>query len=196
MPAFAAEYAPWPTLPINPAPDDVLMMRASTGAPAFDCARQYSLACRVGAKCPLRCTRMTASHSSSAAVNNIRSRRKPALLTSTSSPPNVSSARCTSACAPSQSAMSSPLATASPPAARISSTTACAGPVSCPPPSLLTPRSFTTTRAPFTCERKRVLPPDPAARTRDDDDPTLAEHLGKIALQHPQLHRRLARGHA
>ena len=38
MPPFAAEYAPCPTLPMRPAPDDVLTMRASTGSPAFDCA--------------------------------------------------------------------------------------------------------------------------------------------------------------
>ncbi len=35
MPPLAAEYAPWPTLPMSPAPDDVLTMRASTGSPAL-----------------------------------------------------------------------------------------------------------------------------------------------------------------
>ena len=38
---------------------------------------------------------MTASHSSSVIENSIRSRRMPALLTSTSRPPNVSTASCT-----------------------------------------------------------------------------------------------------
>ena len=44
------------------------------------------------AKWPLRWTRMTASHSSSPQDTNMRSRRNPALLTTTSSRPNVSTA--------------------------------------------------------------------------------------------------------
>ena len=116
MPALAAEYAPWPTLPMSPAPDDVLTMRRVDRRRRPSTApRQYSVAWRVGAKWPFRCTRITASHSSSLVVNTMRSRTKPALLTSTSSPPNVSIAVCTSRRAPSQSAMSSVLATASPP---------------------------------------------------------------------------------
>ena len=64
-------------------------------------------------------------------------------------------------CAPSQSAMSSVFATASPPSASISSTTSCAGPVLPPVPSRATPRSFTTTRA-LAGEAERVLAADAA----------------------------------
>ena len=50
---------------------------------------------------------MTASHSSSVMLKLILSRRIPALLMSTSSPPNVSTAWVTSASAPFQSLQSS-----------------------------------------------------------------------------------------
>ena len=60
---------------------------------------------------------MTASHSSSVMLTSIRSRRMPALLTTTSRPPNVSHGLLDQRSAPSQSATSSPLATASPPPA-------------------------------------------------------------------------------
>ena len=93
------------------------MMRASTSSPAFDRSRQWATAWRVGAKWPFRWTRITASHSSSEVLANMRSRRKPALLTSTSSRPNASTAVATSASAWAQSATSAPLATASPPMA-------------------------------------------------------------------------------
>src|SRR6478609_4019029 len=149
MPALAALYAPWPTLPMRPAPDDVFTTRASTAIPDFCCSRQNAPAARVGAKCPLRCTRITASHSSSDVLTTIRSRRNPALFTSTSRPPNASIAVCTRCCAPCQSATSSPLATASPPIARIASTTSPAGPVDPPLPSSSAPRSLTTTFAPW-----------------------------------------------
>ena len=71
---------------------------------------------------------MTASQSGSVIVTIIRSRRMPALFTTTSSPPNVSVAWPISRCAPAQVEMSSVFATASPPAAVISSATAWAGP--------------------------------------------------------------------
>src|SRR5213078_4213270 len=58
-----------------------------------------------------------------------RSRRMPALFTSTSRPPKVSTAVLMSFWAPSQLEMSSPLATASPPMPLISSTTSCAAQV-------------------------------------------------------------------
>ena len=57
------------------------MMRASTGAPALAWSRQWAAAWRATQKWPLRCTRTTASHSSSAALANMRSRTKPALFT-------------------------------------------------------------------------------------------------------------------
>src|SRR3954454_7040894 len=139
------------------------MTRASTVLAAFDWSRHHPAACRKVQKWPRRCTRMTASHSSTDIVVSMRSRRKPALLTSTSSPPNDSTAACTSRPAPSQSAMSSVLATASPPPARISSTTCCAGPADEPSPSRDVPMSLTTTLAPSAananaCARPRPLP--------------------------------------
>ena len=105
------------------------MMRASLVSPALDRFRQYSTAARMGAKVPRRWTRMTASHSSTVMLTSIRSRRMPALLTRTSRPPKVSTAVAISRCAPSTSETSSPLATASPPMALISSTTSPAGPL-------------------------------------------------------------------
>ena len=68
------------------------MMRASFVSPALERLRQYSTACRMGAKVPRRCTRMTASHSSMVMLTSMRSRRMPALLTRTSRPPKVSRA--------------------------------------------------------------------------------------------------------
>ena len=155
MPPLAAEYAPWPTLPINPAPDDVLMMRASTAAPAFDCAapvlgrvprrREVSLQVHADHRVPLLFARReqhavadearVVDEHVEAAERVDRGLHEPA--------------------APLQSAMSSVFATASPPAATISSTTSCAGPGRrSPVPSRATPRSLTTTRAPFGCERR------------------------------------------
>ena len=176
IPPLAAEYAPWPTLPMSPAPDDVLTMRRvdrrrrpSTGA------RQYSAAWRVAAKWPFRCTRMTASHSSSLVVKSMRSRTKPALFTSTSSPPNVSIAVCTSRCAPSQSAMSSVFATASPPSAEISSTTSCAGPVLGAGAVARDAEIVHDDARALAGERERMLAADAAPGAGDDDDAALTD---------------------
>src|ERR1700722_9196503 len=65
-----------------------------------------------------------------------------------SSPPNSSRAWSTTPSAPSRSATLFGLATATPPAARISATTSSAGPLDAPVPSTSMPRSFTTTLAP------------------------------------------------
>src|SRR5580704_7644083 len=92
---------------------------------------------------------------------SMRSRRIPALLTSVSIPPKVSTAWLTSRRAPSQSDASSPLATACPPMARISSTTSWAGPLEVPPPSGAVPRSLTTTRAPWRANSSAWLLPIP-----------------------------------
>src|SRR5262249_19395770 len=59
--------------------------------------------------------------------------------------------------------MSSPFATASPPAATISSTTSRAGPASSPVPSRATPRSLTTTRAPSRANASACSRPMPRA---------------------------------
>ena len=116
-------------LPIRPAPEVVLTMRACTSSPALVRSRQCCTAQRLGAKWPFRCTRTTASHSSSVADTNMRSRTTPALLTTTSSRPNASMAASTRCWAPSQSATSSPFTIASPPIASMSATTSAAGPV-------------------------------------------------------------------
>ena len=122
---------------------------------------------------------MTESHSSSVMFVNIRSRRMPALLISTSSVPNVSTAVLISCCAPTQSDTSSPLATAAPPAATISSTTSWAGPVDAPLPSTAPPRSFTTTLAPCSasisaCSRPIPRPAPVTMQTRPSHIPATA----------------------
>ncbi len=75
----------------------MLITEPLTGSPALARSRQYAAAWRIGAKWPLRCTLMTASHSSSVMFVSIRSRRMPALFTSTCRSPNVSTAESTSA---------------------------------------------------------------------------------------------------
>src|SRR3954447_24704812 len=81
-----------------------------------------------------------------------------------------------SAAAPSQSAMSSVLATAWPPASRISSTTICAGASDEPSPSRDVPMSLTTTRAPSAakasaCARPRPPPAPVTMTTRSSQIP-------------------------
>ena len=66
---------------------------------------------------------MMASHSGSLMLASIRSRKKPALHTSVSKRPQVSTAWAIMASAWPQSATSAALASASPPMARISATT-------------------------------------------------------------------------
>ncbi|CAB4794108.1 unannotated protein [freshwater metagenome] len=90
-----------------------------------------------------------------------RSLRIPALFTRTWRSPKVSTAVCTRRCAPSQSATLSTFATASPPIARISSTTTCAAARSAPEPSTFPPRSFTTTFAPSDAKRSACSRPRP-----------------------------------
>ena len=75
-----------------PDTDVVLMIRPLTGWPALACSRQWATAKWVGANVPLRWTLMTASHSSSVMLARTRSRRMPALLTSTWTSPKVSMA--------------------------------------------------------------------------------------------------------
>ena len=65
------------------------MIEALTVSPALACSRQWAAAKRVGTKWPFRCTSTTSSHSSSVIDTSMRSRRMPALLTSTSSRPNA-----------------------------------------------------------------------------------------------------------
>src|SRR5437763_2974348 len=106
---------------------------------------------------------MTASHSSWVMFTITRSRRMPALFTSTCRSPKVSIAVRINRWAPSQSAALSRLATASPPIFSISSTTCCAGARSAPSPCMSPPRSLTTTLAPScakssACSRPRPRP--------------------------------------
>ena len=128
---------------------------------------------------PFRCTLMTASHSSSVMFVSMRSRRMPALFTSTSRPPKVSTAVLISRCAPCQSETSSPFDTASPPMALISSTTSWAGPVDAPVPSISPPRSLTTTLAPCSasikaCSRPMPRPAPVTMHTRPSHIPATA----------------------
>src|SRR5436305_6815498 len=142
---------------------------------------------------------MTASHSSTDIPASIRSRRNPALLTSTSSRPNSSMAVRTSPAAPSQSETSSAFATASPPAARISSTTCCAGAADVPSPSRDVPMSLTTTRAPSAanasaCARPRPPPAPVTMTTRPSQIPIallsrLSAGLPEVGLA-PVCHQR------
>src|SRR5215831_694828 len=135
-------------LPYRPAAEEVQIRRASTASPALLRSRQCTAAQWAVQNVPRRCTRMTPSQSSGVMLTSMRSRRMPALATTTSRRPNASIAVCTSRRAPSQSAQSSVFGTATPPAPWISSTTASAGPADAPVPSTAPPRSLTTTRAP------------------------------------------------
>ena len=101
----------------------------------------------------------------------MRSRRMPALLITPSILPKFSTAALTMRSAPAGSVTLSPLGTALPPKAAISSQTFCAGVVLPPPsPSTAPPRSFTTTEAPSRAASSaisRPMPP-PAPVTRMD----------------------------
>src|SRR4051794_9151204 len=141
--------------------DVVLTIRASTGPSAFARSRQYAAAWREGANVPRRWTAITASHSAGSMLTSIRSRRIPALLTSTSRRPNASIARATIAPASSKSATLPPSTTASPPAATISSTTDWAGERSAPSPPTSPPRSLTTTFAPWPASNSACSRPMP-----------------------------------
>ena len=92
---------------------------------------------------------ITLSQSSSEVLAKVLSRRMPALQTRMSTLPKASSAVFRMFSPPWTEETSSPLATASPPAALISATTfSAAALVPVPEPSREPPRSFTTTFAP------------------------------------------------
>ena len=110
---------------------------------------------------------------------SMRSRRMPALFTSTCRSPNVSMAVLIIRWAPSQSATSSPLAMASPPAARISSTTSWAGPASAPEPSRVAAQVVHHDLGALGGEQEGVLAADPAPRSGDDRHPSVqCAHVG------------------
>src|SRR3954471_15707120 len=98
-----------------------------------------------------------------------RSRRMPALFTTTSMRPKASRAACTMRFAEVQSATLSVLAAAVPPVARISSATFCAGPLLAPSPLTEVPRSLTSTFAPAaamaSAKSRPMPPPAPVTRT-------------------------------
>ena len=96
------------------------------------------------------------------------SRRMPALFTTMSMRPKLSSAVCTMAAPPSGVATELVSSTASPPAASISSTTCWPGPASPPVPSTAPPTSLTTTMRAPAGEQQRVLPSQATARAGDD----------------------------
>src|SRR3984893_13182858 len=106
---------------------------------------------------------MTACQSSGNMLWNILSRRMPAALNTMCSPPKVSRAWLTS-CRQSSNLVTEPkLATASPPAALISSALACAGRVSPPSPAPPTPGSTTTILAPSAAISLATSAPTPRA---------------------------------
>src|SRR5580704_18141649 len=110
----------------------------------------------------MRWTLITISQSTVDMRWKMRSRRIPALLTTLSTRPKASSAVRMMRSAPAGSPTLSALATAVPPAARISSTTSWAGPVSgLPSPSAPAPRSLTTTRPPWLPARSAISRPMP-----------------------------------
>src|ERR1700729_4409949 len=85
--------------------------------------------------------------------------------------------------APSESETSSPLATASPPMARTSSTTCPAGPSEEPEPSTSAPRSLMTSLAPWlanssACSRPMPRPAPVMTTTRPSQIPTLFSSFG------------------
>src|SRR5688572_3969253 len=141
---------------------------------------------------------MTAFHSSTDMLKKKRSRRMPALLTTTSIRPNVSIAVLMMRFAASQSATLSVLATAVPPFALISSTTFCAGPASLPSPETEEPMSLTTTFAPLAaiaCAKSRPIPPPaPVTTTTLPCSMVLFPERRISAIEHSQHRRPLQRG--
>src|SRR3954453_22098246 len=187
-------------LPYRPEGEDALRMRASTASPALERSRQYAAAWRIGANVPRRCTAITASHSAGSMLTSIRSRRIPALLTSTSRRPKLSMARWTIAPAASKSDTSPPSTTASPPAATISSTTSCAGEASAPSPVTSAPRSLTTTLAPCrasdsACSRPIPRPAPVISATRSSRSSAIGRRLAdRPARPRPPAVRALLHG--
>ena len=110
-------------------------------------------AARNTVKWPFRWVSMTASHSSSAMLNSIRSRRIPATATTPSIRPHRSTPAPTMRSPPARVVTLSATATASPPAASISATTASATSLFGSSPAIDTPMSATTTVAPSAAEK-------------------------------------------
>ena len=138
---------------------------------------------------------MTASHSASLMLASMRSRRMPALLISTSRrTEGLDGLGDRARSAPAQSLMSSVLATASPPAATISSTTCWAGPASVPSPDAEPPRSFTTTLAPSAasisaCSRPMPRPAPVTMTTRPSHSPATIDHSPENVVRRAILAR-------
>ena len=99
----------------------------------------------------------------------------PALFTSTSSPPKVSIAVLMRRWAPSQSATLSPLATASPPMALISSTTSPAGPGRAAAAVDLGAEVVDDDLGALAGELEGVAAADASPGAGDDDDPAVAD---------------------
>ena len=112
---------------------------------------------------------MTDSKASMLMRWKIASRRMPALLTTPSSLPKLSTAILTIRLAGIASATVSKFATAVPPRFRISSTTSSAGEALVPDPSAAPPGSLTTTLAPSAAHSQRDLAADAAPGAGDDD---------------------------
>ena len=121
---------------------------------------------------------MTASQSSSLMLTSMRSRRMPALFTSASRRPNASIAACTRRSAPSQSATSSPLATASPPMRADLVDHLAGGAGRAAPAVELGAEIVDDDLGALAGELEGVAPADAPARARHDHDPSVADPHG------------------
>src|SRR5437879_8358 len=129
--------------------------------PRRPAVRMVAKAARAQAKVPVRCTATIRAQASSGNASMGCLAVMPALFTRTSSRPKASRAVRTIASPAATVPTGSRLGVASPPAARISSTTAAATPVSAPRPSSPQPTSLTTTRAPAAASARAYARPSP-----------------------------------
>src|SRR5262245_36855111 len=128
----------------------------------YFCARMISHTALVQFTAPIRWTSITARKSSSSILLKVLSRRMPALLTRMSTRPQRAIVSATICWTCAKSVTDAPLATASPPRTRISSTTRCAAVAEPPRPLTSLPRSLTTTFAPRRARRRACWRPRPA----------------------------------
>src|SRR5690625_2868104 len=146
---------------MSPEVEEMLTMEALGSRPAFDSARQCPTKARVGANVALSCPSITVSHSSSDMLANMRSRRAPALFTSPSTLPKVSTAVASSSSAPASVRTSAAEAAAFPRGAVIAWATSWAKLGSTPSPESSAPMSLTTTAAPSAAANNAWARPSP-----------------------------------
>ena len=176
MPPLAAEYAPCPTLPMSPAPDDVLMMRR------VDRRAGLRLRPPVLGGVPGRCEVALQVHAD---------HRVPLVLARREEHAVAHEARVVHEdVEPAEGvdrglherARALPVGDVVGVGDRLAAQRRrsrrrrpARARVSAPVPSRATPRSFTTTVRALACERERVLAADAAPRAGDDDDPAVTD---------------------